>query len=149
MLKTTDRDNALGNVFVAEPPLIEPYPAKRDDPIFAAIKAHKRALDRRNKAIEEICATEERCKLEERDVWDRYQKASVAILTTGPTTVAGIIALMNYLALPECSGPGKSETILDGARFSSNQEVADAAELFPALTAQALSTITAASADNG
>ena len=79
MLKTTDRDNALGNVFVAEPPLIEPYPAKRDDPIFAAIKAHKRALDRRNKAIEEICATEERCKLEERDVWDRYQKASVAI----------------------------------------------------------------------
>jgi hypothetical protein len=27
--------------------------------------------------------------------------------------MAGVIALMNYLAMPECSGPGACETILE------------------------------------
>ena len=71
------------------------------DPIFAAIEAHKCELDRRNQTIEAICAAEDRHKAEERDAWHRYEEASIALLTTKPTTMAGLIALMNYVALPE------------------------------------------------
>ena len=112
------------------------------DPIFTAIESHKRELDRRNQTIEAICAAEDRHKSEERDAWHRYEEASVALLTTKPTTMAGVIALMNYVALPECSGPGPCETILDGSRLSSNREAAAAAERFPALGAEALEEIT-------
>ena len=112
------------------------------DPIFDAIGAHKCELDRRNQMIEAICAAEERHKSEERDAWHRLEKASIALLTTKPTTIAGLIALMNYLASPECSGPGACETILDGARLSSNREAAAAAERFPALSAEVLQEIT-------
>ena len=112
------------------------------DPIFAAIEAHKRALDRRNQTIEAICAAEDRHKAEERDAWHRYEAASIALLTTKPTTMAGVIALMNYVGLPECSGPGVCETILDGARLSSNREAAASAERFPASSAQVLREIT-------
>ena len=73
--------------------------------------------------IEAICAAEDRQKAEERDAWHRYEEASIALLTTKPTTMAGVIAIMNYVALPECSGPGVCETILDGARLSSNREL--------------------------
>ena len=76
------------------------------------------------------------------DAWHRLEKASIALLTTKPTTIAGLIALMNYVALPECSGPGACETIFDGARLSSNRETATAAERFPALTAEVLREIT-------
>ena len=112
------------------------------DPIFAVIEAHKRELDKRNQTIETLCAAEERHKSEERDAWHRYEEASTALLTTKPTTMAGIIALMNYVALPESSGPGVCETILDGARLSSNREAAAAAERFPALSAEVLREIT-------
>ena len=111
------------------------------DPIFAPIKAHKRELHRRNQNIEAICAAEERHKAEEREDWHRYEAASIALLTSKPTTMAGVIALLNYVGLPECSGPGKSETILDGARLSSNQEAAAAAERFPLVSAEALGEI--------
>jgi hypothetical protein len=112
------------------------------DPIFAAIEAHKFELDRRNETIEAICAAEDRHKAQERDAWHRYEKASTALLTTKPKTMAGIIALMNYVSLPECSGPGACETILDGARLSSNREAAAAAERFPAVSAEVLREIT-------
>ena len=112
------------------------------DPIVNAIEAHKHELERRNQKIEAICAAEDRHKAEERDAWHRYEEASIALLTTKPTTMAGVIALMNYVALPECSGPGACETILDGARLSSNREAAAAAERFPALSAEALREIT-------
>ena len=115
---------------------------KASDPIFAAIEAHKGELDRKNQTIEAICAAEERHKAEERDTWHRYEAASIALLATKPTTVAGVIALLNYVALPECSGPGISETILDAARLSSNREAAAAAERFPVLSAEALREIT-------
>ena len=112
------------------------------DPIFAAIEAHRRELDRRNQTIEAICAAEDRHKAEERETWHRYEAASIALLTTKPTTMAGVIALLNYVALPECSGPGKSESILDGARLSSNQAAAAAAERFPGTNAEVLREIT-------
>ena len=112
------------------------------DPIFSAIESHKRELDRRNQTIEAICAAEDRYRSEERDAWHRYEEASVTLLTTKPTTVAGVIALLNYVALPECSGPRLCETILDGSRLSSNRESATAAERFPALSAAALREIT-------
>jgi hypothetical protein len=51
--------------------------------------------------------------------------------------MSGVIALLNYDALPEAS-----ETILDGARLSSNREAAAAAERFPASSAQVLREIT-------
>jgi hypothetical protein len=112
------------------------------DPILGAMEAHKRELDRRNQTIEAICAAEERHKAEERDAWQRYENASIALLTTKPTTMAGIIALMKYLAMPECSGEGRCETVLDGARLSSNWETAAAAERFPALSAEVLQAMT-------
>jgi hypothetical protein len=112
------------------------------DPIFAAIEVHQRELARRNQTIEAICAAEDRRKAEERDAWHRYEEASCALLTTKPRTMAGVIALMNYVALPESSGPAVCETILDGARLSSNREAAAAAEQFPALTAEVLQEIT-------
>ena len=90
--------------------------AEASDPIFGAIEDHKRELDRRNQTIEAICAAEDRHKAEERETWHRYEEASIALLTIRPTTMAGVIALLNYVALPECSGPGTCETILDGAR---------------------------------
>ena len=111
------------------------------DPILAAIEAHRHALDQRNQTIEAICAAEDRYKSEERDAWHRYEEASIALLTTKPTTMAGVIAMMNYVAQPECSGPGICETILDGARLSSNREAAAAAERFPALSAEVLQEI--------
>ena len=80
------------------------------------MKAHQRELERRNQTIEAICAAEDRYKAEERDAWKRYEEASIALLTTKPTSMAGLIAVMNYVALPECSGPGACETILNGAR---------------------------------
>jgi hypothetical protein len=112
------------------------------DPIFLAIEVHRRALGRRNEIIEAICAAEERYKAEEREAWHSYESAVIALLTTKPTTMAGVIAAMSYVALPESSGPGACETILDGARLSSNQEAAAAAEHFPALSAEALREIT-------
>jgi hypothetical protein len=117
---------------------------KASDSIFAAIDTHRRELDRRNRSIEAICAAEDRHKAEERDAWHRYEKASIALLTTKPATMGGVIALMNYVGLPECSGPGACETILDGARLSSNREAAAAAERFPVLSAQVLQEITGA-----
>jgi hypothetical protein len=105
---------------------------ENSDRIFTAIEEHREALDRRNKIIEEICTTEERLKAEERKAWHSYEKAVVALLTTKPTTMAGVIAAMSYVALPESSGPGVCETILDGARLSANREAAAAAEHFPA-----------------
>lgn len=115
---------------------------ENSDRIFTAIEEHREALDRRNRIIEEICTAEERLKAEECEAWHSYEKAVVALLTTKPTTMAGIIAAMSYVALPESSGPGVCETILDGARLSSNQEAAAAAEHFPALSAEALREIT-------
>ena len=112
------------------------------DPIFAAIEAHRRALGRRNEIIEAICAAEERHKLEEREAWHSYENAAIALLTTRSTTMAGVIAVMSYVALPECAGPGACDTILDGARLSSNREAAAAAEQFPAMSANALREIT-------
>jgi hypothetical protein len=70
----------------------------------------------------EVCAAEDRHKAEERDAWHCYEEASIALLTAKPTTMAGVIALVNYLALPESPGPGVCETILDGARLSSNRK---------------------------
>ncbi len=58
--------------------------------------------------------------------------------------MAGVIAALSYVALPEASDPGVCETILDGARLSSNQEAAAAAEHFPALNAEALREISGA-----
>jgi hypothetical protein len=115
--------------------------ANNSDRIFTAIEAHREALDRRNRIIEEICAAEERLKAEEREAWHSYEKAVIALLTTKPATMAGVIAAMSYVALPESAGPGVCETILDGARFSSNGEAAAAAEHFPALSAEALREI--------
>jgi hypothetical protein len=153
---TTDRAILRGpETFVAAKAVVSrsevPAPAPvvvtgpdASDPIFAAIEAHSRELDRQNRTIEAICAAEDRHKAEERDAWHRYEEASVALLSTKPTTLAGVIALMNYVALPECSGPGVCETILDGARLSSNREAAAAAEQFPALSAEVLREIAGA-----
>ena len=132
----TDLETLSGRVAIAA---LEPEPT---DPIFDAMKAHKRELERRNQTIEAICAAEDRYKAEERDAWKRYEEVSIALLTTKPTSMAGLIALMNYVALPECSGPGACETILNGARLSSNSEAATAADRFPALSADALQKIT-------
>lgn len=112
------------------------------DPIFAAIDVHRRALGRRNETVEEICDAEERLKAEEREAWQSYEEAVIALLTTKPSTMAGVIAAMSYVALPESEGPGVCETILDGARLSSNREAAAAAEHFPELGAAALREIT-------
>ncbi len=149
--QSTTRRASLGSPetqLTPKPPCAVPLPdavvvsgREVSDPIFVAIEAHQRELDRRNQTIEAICAAEDRHKLEERDSWHRYEAASVARLTTKPTTMAGVIALLNYVALPECSGPGKSESILDGARLSSNPEAAAAAERFPGLSAEALTEI--------
>jgi hypothetical protein len=114
---------------------------ENSDRIFTAIEEHREALNRRNRTIEEICTTEERLKAEEREAWHSYETAVIALLTTKPTSMAGVIAAMSYVALPESSGPGVCETILDGARLSSNREAAAAAELFPALNAEALREI--------
>ena len=89
------------------------------DPIFAAIEAHNLALGRRNDIIEELCDAEERLKVKEREAWQSYEIAVIALLTTKPTTMAGVIAAMSYVALRESDGPGACETILDGARLSS------------------------------
>ena len=89
-----------------------------------------------------MCAAEEQHKIEEREAWHSYENAAIALLTTRATSMAGVIAVMSYVALPECAGPGACETILDGARLSSNREAAAAAEHFPALSAEALRDIT-------
>ena len=57
------------------------------DTIFDAMEAHKRELERRNQTIEAICAAEDRHKAEERDAWHRYEEASIALLTTEPTSM--------------------------------------------------------------
>jgi hypothetical protein len=111
------------------------------DPIFVAIEAHRRALGRRNDIIEETCAVDERHKIQEREAWHSYEKAVIALLTTKPTTMAGVIAVISYAALPECAGPEASETISDGARLSSNRHAAAAAEHFPGRSSEALREI--------
>jgi hypothetical protein len=142
-----DSNSTTRRTFVRSPKIVpdvapDTSPTETSDPIFAAIEAHKRALGRRNEIIEEISAAEERLKVEEQDAWHSYENAAVALLTTRPATLAGVIAVMSYVALPECAGPGVCETILDGARLSSNRQAADAAERFPALSAEALREIT-------
>ena len=125
------------------PPVAPAIPGTENpDRIFAAIEAHRAALDRRNRIIDEICTAEERLKAEECEAWHSYEKAVIALLTIKPTTMAGVIAAMSYVTLRESSGPGVCETILDGARLSSNREAAAAAEQFPALSADALREIT-------
>jgi hypothetical protein len=83
---------AHGTVPIASPAISGSDPS---DPIFVAIEAHRRALGRRNEKIEEICAAEERHKVEEREAWHSYEGAVIALLTTKPTTIAGVIAAMS------------------------------------------------------
>jgi hypothetical protein len=138
-----DSNSTTARTFVPSPSIVpDSSHNEGGDPIFAAIEAHKRALGRRNEIIEAICAAEERHKAEERESWHSYEDAAIVLLTTRPTTLAGVIAVMSYVALPECAGPGACETILDGARLSSNREAAAAAEQFPSLSAEALREIT-------
>ena len=142
-----DSNSTTARTFVRSPSIVpdiapDTFRTEVSDPISTAIEAHKRALSRRNETIEAISAAEERLKVEEREAWQSYEDAAIALLTTRPTTMAGVIAIMSYVALPECAGPGACETILDGARLSSNREAAAAAEQFPALSAEALREIT-------
>ncbi len=138
---STTRRTFVRSPSVAPDPAPETARTEAADPIFAAIEGHRSALSRRNDIIEEICTAEERLKAREREAWHSYEKAVVALLTTKPTTMAGVIAALSYVALPEASDPGVCETILDGAKLSSNQEAAAAAEHFPALSAEALREI--------
>ena len=142
-----DSNSTIRHTFLRSPSMVPdtaPETSRTEalDPIFAAIEAHRRALGRRNEIIEAMCAAEERQKAEECEAWHSYEDAAIALLTTRPTTMAGVIAVMSYVALPECAGPGACETILDGARLSSNREAAAAAEQFPSLSAEALREIT-------
>ena len=101
-----DSNSTTARTFVRSPSIV-PDSSRNEggDLIFAAIEAHKRALGRRNEIIEAICAAEERHKAEERELWHSYEDAAIVLLTTRPTTLAGVIAVMSYVALPECAGP--------------------------------------------
>ncbi len=92
-----DSNSTTHRTFVRSPSIVpdaapETLRTEVSDPIFAAIEAHQRALGRRNEVIEAICAAEERHKIEEREAWHSYEGAAIALLTTRPTTMAGVIA---------------------------------------------------------
>jgi hypothetical protein len=45
---------------------------------------------------------------------DRETDARLALLTTAPTTLAGVAALLDYVGLPEYNDPSCGQTILSG-----------------------------------
>src|SRR5690349_7903759 len=95
-------------VGAAVPAVIIPKAAQaaEQDPIFAAIEAHERAavLD---KGASDAAA----------DLWaEAYNKACIALFTTKPTTLAGVVAVLEYVNEPEHGDP-PSYSILANTSF--------------------------------
>jgi hypothetical protein len=122
--------------------------AKADevDPIFAAIEAHRATVDL-------ILAIEDRSNNEDLDevgeeiddqmdaAIDTVIEADLVLLSTSPTTVAGVVAALEY-AGSVCRHQ-REPTILQGANGWADVEIKKAARDFPALMGAALRNIIA------
>jgi hypothetical protein len=111
--------------------------ATGDDPVFAAIEAHRATIRAFTAAFppgywntpEYIAAEPEIENANELD-----EDAEAAFLTTQPTTLAGILASLEHAA-EDTGGDG---TILDSASRCNREDVSDAAEAYLAMIAAAM-----------
>jgi hypothetical protein len=120
--------------------------ATQVDPIFAAIAAHRAC-------IAELCAINDFVRnssddavfpddLDERtdEANDRRIDAELVLLTTDPTSVAGIIAALEYLGSPAPDTRGR-DSFLEYARGWGMPDVPRAARSFPVRMAALLRNI--------
>jgi hypothetical protein len=95
------------------------FPSAEADPIFAAIEAHRAAQT----------ALRAECKADpEADDWpsmDTERDTHIAVLTTVPTTAAGIAAVLEYVG-----SPSSNEGCLLADAINSNDELGEAGENF-------------------
>jgi hypothetical protein len=127
--------------------------ATGDDPIFAAIEAHRATIRAFKAAFESRDHLEDTdpegsidapewiaAELEIENADERDADAEATFLTTQPTTLAGILASLEHAA-EDAGGDG---TILDSASRCHREDVSDAAEAYPAMIAAALRKLLAA-----
>ena len=97
---------ALAAVPVASAPVLAAAAVEPDDPTFALIEAHEKALldlrdvcdrDDEVRAREEGRVVTEADKKAVKDANDREMRAAVLLCTTPPRTVAGFRALLKYI----------------------------------------------------
>jgi hypothetical protein len=136
------RRSALAGLSVAAAAGVAALPAcaamgVEPDPIYALIEAHREAILAFGPAIERS----EQMECDERDAFcsaasQREIDALVALLTTPPTTLAGVVAVLVHLGQPEWfkENPHEDEreTILSGAVEST---ACEEARVFPLLLA--------------
>ncbi|SRR5258708_28839720 len=116
-------------------------PSAEDDPIFALIAAQRetmRALSaafRKQSDMEEADGDEgwNAGGIDVDDAHDHDCDALVAILTTPPTTLAGVAALLEHCGLPRFpdeKGAWRNDSILRDASLCCQEDVVDAAKNF-------------------
>jgi hypothetical protein len=120
------------------------------DPIFGAIEAHKAACaayEKPRKVTAHMRGNHPRydaAEAVERRAADHEMRTLQALLKCSPTTLLGVIAVLEHVSKPEwlTSGPrkGTGQTILSGLCEYSNDK-ADAARWFPLRLAVALRDI--------
>jgi hypothetical protein len=117
---------ALASIAAIVPASTVPAAFCPNDPIFLMIEAHR--VERA--ALDAALANEPPYRTPEHDVWERNSRAAldaendatVALLTTAPTTLAGAVALLRYI----------EETNTDGEAYHM-ADCGDAGSAFSAL----------------
>jgi hypothetical protein len=118
-----------------------PALATEPDPIFAAIERHGYVRDAYIVAMRELHDDPDRQEEYEEHI-DNYDDACLSLVTTRPTTLAGVVAVLTYVAAPEW--PREDQSLLEGIAESSDEALADASRGFVLLIADVLKQLTAA-----
>ena len=129
-------DSALSRrLRLASPPIAAMTPAAAlaaaEDPVFAAIARHREAERALSAALRDAAHDEPTVA-----ALDRAHEALVDWLTTSPTTMAGVLATLDYAASPLGGQPG-DRTVLSDV-WDSIERLERPARQFPALVAAAL-----------
>ncbi len=119
------------------------------DPIFAVIAEHRAAQEDVDASCNATDLDIEEDPNKQRAM-DRASGAELPLFTTAPTTIAGVVALLEYMGsdVHETNGEvddnGRCPTVLSYAQGWNNDERAEAAYRFPLHVAAALRLIAAA-----
>ena len=108
-----------------------------DDPIFAVIKAHHQAMAHEINCVEaadvdvEAVDGAEEAEVQQRmhEAYDLHHDAIVTLLTTDPTTLAGAVALLEYVGSPEY--PDEATPLLFNVIDVNDERIPSAVEAFP------------------
>jgi hypothetical protein len=128
-------------------------PVDPPDPIFAVIAEHRAAIDAAMEAARK-CGNllvddplSESLDALSGAAWQRESEAVYPVLTQRPTTLAGAVALLRHVSLPEFLEWEEPErTILESELESGDDKISDAARTFLKRLAATMAELTAAAA---